>query len=417
MVRISILIVILMLHWGVGGLKAQEVAPDTTAKVAPAAQDTLDEAALEEELRRALEEEADSLTEQAPSVAPLPRGGSSGGRTLNPRISVVGTFFAAGTGNQATAKTYDGGLSEAEISLNAYVDPYSKADFFVAFRHETEDPFEGPDSGIAAEGEFAPELEEAFFTTLSLPFGLQIKAGKFRSNFGKINQTHPHAYNFLDMPRMYVNFLGEEGLGDRGVSVNWLVPNPLDFYQELTVEITSGAVESPSFAGGSNKLLYLGHLKNFFDLTENATLELGFTGVVGPHNGAGNETRIGAVDVTYRWKPLRRNRYQSVEWMTEALISEHREPGGTITSRALYSFLRYQLARRWFLGARFDYSEFPDNRHRNEKAYSLILSFFATEYQKIEVQYQHGRPAERDPFHRLLLRAVFVIGAHGAHKY
>ncbi|RMH75582.1 MAG: hypothetical protein D6681_22140, partial [Calditrichaeota bacterium] len=60
---------------------------------------------------------------------------------------------------------------------------------------------------------------------------------------------------------------------------------------------------------------------------------------------------------------------------------------------------------------------FPDNRHRNEKAYSLILSFFATEYQKIEVQYQHGRPAERDPFHRLLLRAVFVIGAHGAHKY
>jgi peroxiredoxin len=79
--------------------------------------------------------------------------------------------------------------------------------------------------------------------------------------------------------------------------------------------------------------------------------------------------------------------------------------------------MRYQIGQRWFIGARYDYSEFPENSEVNETAYSGILSFFATEFQKIELQYQYGIPAEGKSFNRILLRAVFVIGAHGAHKY
>lgn len=383
-------------------LPAQEAAPDSSG--AAAAQKTL-----EAEL-------ADALGADSTAAAP---GGTvvQNRRILNPEISVIGSFRGSGTEKGAVVKPYDGGLAEAEFSFRGYVDPYSRADFYVGFGRESEDPFFGPDSEAAASGEFAAELEEAYFTILALPFGMQLKGGKFRSSFGRINQFHPHALNFLDMPRMYVNYFGEEGLNDRGVSLSWLIPNPLNFYQELTVELTSGAVEAPSFAGGGNHLLYLAHLKNFFDLNQNTTLEVGLSGVSGVHDPSGRKTRMAGADLTLKWKPLRASRYRSFEWMSEALFSARDSGAATVDSWALYSFMRYQLSKRWFAGLRYDYSQFPENGDVAEKAYAAILNFQATEFQKMELQLQHGDPAEQDNFTRVLLRVVFVIGAHGAHQY
>lgn len=419
---VRILFCILILFVTYLPIRAQDTKKDTLQNVSSDSLKKAEEAALEEELARELE----SIFEKkgAPeSSADKPQTFSIGGTitrsgsVMNPRISVIGTFFVSGASNKAVARTLDAGLTEAEFSFQAYVDPYTKADFFVGFGHEGEDPFRGPDEEAATNGDFAVELEEGYLTTLSLPFSLQLKAGKFLSTFGKINTTHSHAHNFLDFPRMYINYFGDEGLIDRGVSINWLVPNPLDFYQELTLEITSGALEGPAFHGSSKHFLYLLHLKNFFDLDENTTLEIGFTGMDGPNDHAGHKTRLGAVDITFRWKPLRRNRYKSFEWITEALWSEYEKPNARIKSKAFYTFLRYQLGKRWFLGGRYDYSEFPDNNTIHEISYSGILSFYASEFQKIEIQFTHGIPASNERFNRLLLRTVFVIGAHGAHKY
>ena len=387
---------------GMGGLMQAQVAAQ---KADSSAADSL----LEAELTKL-------MYESAPQVASAPATARTSGKQMNPNISVVGAFYTTATEEGATAKPIDTGLSEAEIAFQSIVDPYSRADFYVAFRRETEDPFAGPDEEAAASGEYEAELEEAYVTFLNLPFDLQIKAGKFRSNFGKINQTHPHALNFLDLPRMYVNYFGEEGLGDRGIGFNWLLPNKR-FYQELSMEVTASALEGPSFSGESKHLLYLGHIKNFFDLNQETTLELGLSGVYGPNDAEGNKTRLAGADLTIKWKPLRENKRKAFEFMAEALQSRYETPVGDITSLAYYGFLRYQFALRWAIGTRYDYSEFPNDDTVNEKAFSAILNFYATEFQKIELQYQHGITATEDTFNRVMLRAVFVIGAHGAHKY
>ncbi len=341
---------------------------------------------------------------------------SRSGSTLNPKISAIGTFLGAATQENAASKPLDIGLQEVEIVFDAYVDPYTKATFIIGFGDEQENPFAGPDEAAAFDGEFSTELEEGYLTTLSLPFSLQLKAGKFLGNFGKINKIHPHAWNFIDQPLMYANYFGEEGLLDRGLSLSWLVPNPVGLYQELTLEATSGAVASPSFTGRKD-LLYLIHLKNYVDLNENTTLELGFSGIRSSNDRERHKSHLGAIDLTLRWKPLRRNRYKSFEWMSEALLSRRDTATKTINSTAFYSFLRYQLSRRFFIGGRYDYAEFPDDADTYEKAVSVVLSFFATEFQKLDLQYQYGSPAGRDTFSRILLRSVFIIGAHGAHKY
>ncbi len=57
------------------------------------------------------------------------------------------------------------------------------------------------------------EIEEAYFVTTSLPAGLQVKGGKFKSGFGRFNAFHPHAWDFVDAPLAYKLFSGGAGEG------------------------------------------------------------------------------------------------------------------------------------------------------------------------------------------------------------
>src|SRR4029077_11626488 len=125
-----------------------------------------------------------------------------------------------------------------------------------------------------------------------------------------------------DLPNAYVNLFGQEGLNDEGVSLSWLLPNNA-LYQELIVQTTSGVSESPAFARSEgNHLVYLGHLKNFFTLSDNATLELGITGISGPNDSARTSTAA-AHDLTYKWKPVQMNTYRSLTWQSEVYYTHN----------------------------------------------------------------------------------------------
>ncbi|MFQ5641327.1 MAG: hypothetical protein ACE5IR_25390 [bacterium] len=341
-------------------------------------------------------------------------------QNMNPNISVIGTLAGNASSMEALDRNIDLGLEEGEFSFQAAVDPYAKADFFITFVKE-EGAALNPGGGEAdeegEEGGLNPEIEEAFITILNLPFSTQLKAGKFRSKFGKINETHPHAYNFIGVPQVYANFFGAEGIGDEGASISWLLPNGA-FFQELTVQVTAGPGENASFTRAeNNRLLYLAHLKNFFDLSDNTSLELGFSGLTGPNNAEGDHTNMFAADLTLKWKHLQRNNYKSFEFTNEFLLSNRNSDGEDVTSIGLYSHVRYQIAKRWFIGALFDYSEYPEFSQFNHKAVSGILQFFTTEFQKFEMQYKYNSPNFLDNFSEFKVRAVFVIGAHGAHQY
>jgi hypothetical protein len=340
----------------------------------------------------------------AQSPAPVQQAAPRSAPSTNPNMSAIGDFRAL---FQSPARRHvDAEFHEAEIALQSVVDPYARADFFLSIAR---DP---------ATGKFGIDLEEGYLTTLDLPVDLQLKAGKFRSTFGKINNIHPHALPFIDVPNVYANYFGDEGLNDEGLSLSWLVPNPLEFYQELTVEATRGPSESPSFAlSPVDRFLYLGHLKNFWDLTDNATLELGISGVTGP-NGAAFTTVISGVDLTYKWKPLQFNTYQSFVFQVEALWADKKvTEKEKIQSWGMYGLATYQLSKRWFLTGRFDYSNKPDNALFVERAYSSTLGWYATEFQKVELEFKATTSNTFAAARQLVLRSVFVIGAHGAHAY
>jgi hypothetical protein len=343
--------------------------------------------------------EAQMQTDQ--STQPMPQVRST--ISMNPDIGVIGDFQASYISRGR--KNFNTYLNETELSLQAVVDPYARADFFISFGRDRET------------GKYGVDVEEGYLTTLSLPARLQLKVGKFKEAVGRINPVHAHALPFIDLPNAYVNYFGEEGLNDEGASLSWLLPTK-KFYQEILFQVTSGLSESPSFfRGETNRLIYLGHLKNFFTLTDNATLELGLTGITGGNDSA-RATNIGAVDLTYKWKPLKLNTYHSLTWQSELYFHKANYSSTDIRkSFGMYSFIQYQLAKRWFLTGRYDYAQKPFDKSIIEQAYSLTAGWYATEFSKIEWEAKTTDDNLSARFYQAWLRWIFVIGAHGAHQY
>ena len=106
-------------------------------------------------------------------------------QNVNPEISVIGDVRAFVNDNSGDP---DEGelqldLESVELALQGYLNPFARADVYVAYHDEE------------------LTVEEAYATILrGLPWGLQVRAGKYRVDFGKLNLLHPHAYSFLDTP-------------------------------------------------------------------------------------------------------------------------------------------------------------------------------------------------------------------------
>jgi len=77
----------------------------------------------------------------------------------------------------------------------------------------------------------------------------------------------------------------------------------------------------------------------------------------------------------------------------------------------------YQFGRRWFAGARFDYAEHADAPSLADKAGSLLLTYWPSEFSQIRGQLRRTRFAGGQIANEFLFQLQFSIGAHGAHVF
>lgn len=305
---------------------------------------------------------------------------------------------------------------EIELTFQGAVDPYARADCFV----EVEEEAEGRDGEL--ERRLVIDLDECYATFLKLPFGLQAKAGKIRPPFGRIN-LHEHALPQVDRPNMVTNFFGEEQLQELGVSLSYISPTP--FYQELNLGVFQGDNEVSFGRGSFRRPLVLGHLKNFFELTERLALQVGFSGATGYDDASLRSTLLG-LDLTYKWRPLERSfptfTLQGEFLYSHRWIDEAGEEGMVrrgLDRYGLYTFGDYRFARRWAFGTRFDWSQFPTERGIWEWAVSPVLTFWPSEFLRLRVQYKHtdrnGR-FDRDA-NEVFFQLTFGLGPHRPHLF
>jgi len=89
--------------------------------------------------------------------------------------------------------------------------------------------------------------------------------------------------------------------------------------------------------------------------------------------------------------------------------------------RTLYGYYLsadYQIARRWFAGARLDRADraFEDSR-AVDRAVSATLTFWPSEFSQIRGQLRRTSIDNGPSFNEFLVQLQFAIGAHGAHAF
>jgi hypothetical protein len=341
-----------------------------------------------------------------PPPAPAPASPAAQSQTsnyFNPSISVIGNFLAV-AGKNSVENLPNANLRESELGIQAIVDPYARADFFISY------------------GEQGVNVEEGFVTFTALPGGLLAKVGRMRVSFGKINTLHLHVLPWPDEPLPVVDLLGgEEGWIGTGVSVARIIPMPADIFSELTLQVFHGESEGLFQAEHRSDLAYNAHYKVFADLSETSNLELGFSYGYGPNPTSTQDitrhTRLEAIDATFRWKPLRQGNYRSASIRAELFRSRRDQPDGLQTSRGWFVSGDYQLAKRWFTGARVESSDHADDQTKRDTGQALTLTFWPSEFSQVRGELRRRRYAGGINATEALLQLQFAIGAHGAHPF
>ncbi|MEP6593079.1 MAG: hypothetical protein ABJC51_05275 [Acidobacteriota bacterium] len=346
----------------------------------------------------------------APTAQNLPVYAGASSKPFNPDIGIIGNFLSAGGvsrgGSSALAPVPLMTLQESEASFQAVVDPYARADFFLAL------------------GEEGIEVEEGFITFPTAPGGLLIKVGKMRATFGRLNAFHNHTLPWTDRPLVMYNLLGgasddpDTGIKDAGVSVSRLIPVG-KLFLEATGEVFRGDSGTLFQSNRRQDFSTIGHLRAYTDLTEGSNLEMGASFARG-HNdlGTGLTTRLYGADVTYRWKPLTRAIYRSFVGRSELMWSRRDQPMGVAQAFGTFVSGDYQFARRWVAGGRFDSAERGREVNVRDRGWSAVLTFWPSEFSQLRSQYRRTRFGDRDEVaHELFLQVLFTIGAHGAHAF
>jgi hypothetical protein len=336
----------------------------------------------------------------------------------------------------------------AELVIGASVDNYF--DLKGVF-HLTEDDF---------------EIEEAFATTRSLPYHLQLKIGKFKSDFGYLNNKHRHNYNFYETPLVYQALLGDHGINEVGFQLQYVVPAP--HYVMLGIELLEGeneqsygnegfaphdadedfdGVDDTDFPG-----LWLGYIKTSLDvgggtLLAGASIAKGDSRIdhledeEGAHAFAGDTTIYGA-DLVYKYYFAADH---AITWQSEYIYREmdgtkyvpNAAEDGWANEIALnkeqagyYTELVYQHDKNWRAGVRYSalnqnditansmMQDMPDDMYVT----TAMLEYNPSEFSRLRLQYNHNsslydEDGEKNNKDEIILQFNYAIGAHGAHAF
>lgn len=335
---------------------------------------------------------------------------------LNPEISILGDFLGLATFDSedegdhhdeheddpehAHTESGDGfQLQEVELSLQAPLDPFSLAKFFIGIH----------DGHV--------HVCEGYVEWTNLPARMQLKLGKFRNNFGVINRWHSHSYPTVDTPLAIENIFGEEGLSGVGGSLTFLLPGLWSHYNELVVEAINGD-NARAFSGeGFDHPVGLFHLKNYYDLSEAMYVELGLSGAIGENSAdLENLTYLEGVDFSLVWIPPRQAKYLGLEVRAEAFFEQRETPDSRIDTFSFFAFGDLKFSRRWTSGVRFDYVQDSFDKSKRSYAIAPFLTFWQSEFVRLRLQYS-GLHQEEDWDHLVVFQSTWALGPHKHEKY
>ncbi len=288
-------------------------------------------------------------------------------------------------------------LNYGEMEISSTVDPYFDIDTALHIEKE----------GL--------HIGELYVTTKALPYGFRLKAGKFKSEFGRINSKHQHSWSFSNIPLVFESYFGAGGLGDEGIQLTYTLPT--DSYIMAGYEAMQG-VNGRSFGETDTNNLNIGYIKSGLDITEDSSILTGITIMHGDNpNG---KTDIYGGDFTLK---TIFDSYSSLSWQSELLYRDKDlENSKTAKQAGAYSQLVYNYNSNWATGVRYD-TLFKNitNKPEDLDKYTAMIEYKPFEFSKIRLQYVYDKSksfnGKRKDEQEILLDLTIESGSHGAHAF
>lgn len=275
-------------------------------------------------------------------------------------------------------------------------------------------------------------LEEATLDIYDLlPFGTDVRLGKFRVNYGLLNTVHPHALPQVDYPAIYRAYFGEEGYIDEGVGIAGSFPSLWGSDFDYTLQVLNGNrhehdgeehdEEEHDEEYGRLKdyddLVYAAKLNNTIKPSEDLNINWGLSGLTGRFEDDQDSPRfyyLGA-DLTFKFRPFE-EKYKVIRWQTEVISSQVEDGSKWEKTYGLYSFMDYQFAPKWLVGGRYDYLELPLRSSDHLTELSAYLTHEYTESNQIRLQFKHANRNYDKDANELFLQWIFILGS-GKHDH
>jgi len=335
---------------------------------------------------------------------------------VNPDISALGQVRAGVTDDAASPDRNHPtlALGESELILDAPLNPYFRGAFTLSA------------------GEEGFGVEEAYTTWVKgLPWGLGVKAGKYRLGFGKLNAVHPHAYPFIDAPRSWASLMpgGEEGFNETAVQVSQLLPMPGDWASTISVDALQGSTFHPG--DDRTRLGWLGRWSNAFLVGDAGALEAGLSGATGLDDidsrsrgtllGADLKAKFylpGSSQLTLQGEAVYR-RSHAVDTSSGSVSAENRT--------GVYGFADYRFHTRYNGGVMLEQwkpaqAEALASGYTGSDPVNRSVKVFAgyavlEESTLLRVALEHFMPAGGPAVNTVSAQLLFSMGPHKAHQF
>jgi hypothetical protein len=367
------------------------------------------------------------------AAEPVDSGGGGNPNAFNPAISFIleGSYAhhsldpdryersgfplagEAGPGSRGLS------LGESELALSSNIDDKFYGQLIVAAESE--------------DGEDELAIEEAYIDTTALPAGFTVRAGRFFSNIGYLNNHHTHTDKFPDRPLAYQAFLGNQ-YGDDGVQLRWVAPT--DTFVEVGGELLRGEKYPAGGAShqGVGAWTVFAHAGGDVGIENSwlAGISLLHSDTEGGEDGFTGDGNLYIADLTWKWAPDGNTKDGGVQLRTEWFLDDRdgqyvdaEDPAldqlWNGTRRGAYVEAVYRINRNWETGYRYDKlwaddtgpvaSDFDPYRH------GAMLAWRNSEFSLIRLLFSRDRPNSDDTDNVLLLQYQAALGAHGAHKF
>lgn len=379
----------------------------------------------------------------------------------NPAISAVLDGYYQTSDRPMSEREEGFGLGHTELALSANVDELFYAKMTTILEVNDSDT--------------ELTVEEAFLQTLTMPAGFSIRAGRFLSDIGYLNNQHPHTDAFTDRPAAYRAFLGGHYFDD-GVRLSYVAPT--DIYWTMGLEAFKGSKLRAADEHGEREFdttgVYSFNTKFGGDIGTESSWQLGLAylrnenGRLTPHEEEEHEAEADAhgdahaghshnaaytgentyvADFVYKWAPDGNYKYQHLTLSAEYLYmdgfmpeeGEHHEEheehdeheehheGGSVNDyhQGWYVSGVYQLSPAWSVGLRYGQLDasvmHEEHFHEQElKETEAAITWHPSHFSALRLQYVHQdgtniQGIEDDNI--VTLQYVMTLGAHGAHQF